>query len=76
MVRLIRDFNNIIKTMFFIANYPFQRIRFKNISKKMSVKPSELEENKYGNNSIYKKYCDHNDELWEYENNTKVLIQI
>ena len=42
--------------------------------RKMSVKPSSLEENKYDNSS-YKKYCDYNDELWEYENNIKVLIQ-
>ena len=40
----------------------------------MSVKPISLEESKYGNNSTYKKYCDHNDDLWEYENNVKVLI--
>ena len=43
--------------------------------RKMSVKPISLEENKYGNNSTYKKYCDHNDDFWEYEHNVKVLIQ-
>ena len=43
--------------------------------RKMSVNPISFEENKYGNNSAYKKYCEHNDDLWEYENNIKVLIQ-